>query len=42
LISFAFALVLSTYHFSTFINRRKRKYDRIDEPQIDSESGKTT
>jgi membrane protein implicated in regulation of membrane protease activity len=41
LVSFAFALVLSAYHFSTFINRRKRKYDRIDVPQADSASGKT-
>jgi membrane protein implicated in regulation of membrane protease activity len=46
LISFAFALVLSAYHFSTFINRRKRRDDRmrddrIDVPQIDSVNGKT-
>jgi membrane protein implicated in regulation of membrane protease activity len=36
LISFAFALALSIYHFSTFLNRRKRKYDRIDGQQADS------
>jgi membrane protein implicated in regulation of membrane protease activity len=41
LISFAFALVLSIYHFSTFLNRRKRKYDRVDVPRTDSASGKT-
>jgi uncharacterized membrane protein YbhN (UPF0104 family) len=28
LISFAFAFLLSAYHFSTFLNRRKRKEDR--------------
>ena len=42
LISFVFALILSAYHFSTFINRRKRKNDRIDAPRADSASGKTT
>ncbi|MDR2053254.1 MAG: hypothetical protein LBP80_07555 [Treponema sp.] len=42
LISFAFALVLSAYHFNTFINRRKRRCDRIDDiRQTDSERGKT-
>jgi hypothetical protein len=41
LISFAFALVLSIYHFSTFLNRRKRKYDRMDGPQADSASDRT-
>jgi hypothetical protein len=35
LISFAFAFLLSAYHFSTFINRRKRKADRIDLPRVD-------
>jgi hypothetical protein len=35
LISFGFAFLLSTYHFSTFINRRKRKADRIDLPRAD-------
>jgi hypothetical protein len=42
LISFAFALLLSAYHFSTFINRRKRKYDHTDIPQAGSAGGKTT
>jgi hypothetical protein len=41
LISFAFALLLSAYHFNTFLNRRKRKCDRIDVPQTDSAGGKT-
>jgi hypothetical protein len=27
IISFGFALLMSAYHFSTFIIRRKRKYD---------------
>jgi membrane protein implicated in regulation of membrane protease activity len=41
LISFAFALVLSVYHFSTFINRRKRKDDRVDIPRSSSVQGRT-
>jgi hypothetical protein len=35
IISFAFAFLLSAYHFSTFLNRRKRKADRIDLPRVD-------
>jgi membrane protein implicated in regulation of membrane protease activity len=41
LISFSFALVLSIYHFSTFLNRRKRKNDNIDIPRTDSVRGQT-
>jgi hypothetical protein len=33
LVSFGFALLLSIYHFSTFLNRRKRKGDRLDAPR---------
>jgi membrane protein implicated in regulation of membrane protease activity len=40
LVSFAFAFLLSAYHFSTFLNRRKRKEDR-DGPRADSARGKT-
>jgi hypothetical protein len=40
LISFGFAFLLSAYHFSTFINFRKRKEDR-DIPQADLTRGKT-
>jgi membrane protein implicated in regulation of membrane protease activity len=40
-ISFAFALLLSAYHFSTFINRRKRKNDRVDVLRPDLPKGKT-
>jgi membrane protein implicated in regulation of membrane protease activity len=40
LISFAFAFLLSVYHFSTFLNRRKRKGDR-DMPRADLLRGKT-
>jgi hypothetical protein len=29
LVSFTFAFLLSVYHFSTFLNRRKRKEDHI-------------
>jgi hypothetical protein len=36
LISFGFAFLLSVYHFSTFLNRRKRKADRIDLPRVDA------
>jgi hypothetical protein len=35
LISFGFAFLLSAYHFSTFIRRRKRKADHVDIPRID-------
>jgi membrane protein implicated in regulation of membrane protease activity len=35
LISFAFAFLLSVYHFSTFLNRRKRKEDRVNMRQTD-------
>jgi membrane protein implicated in regulation of membrane protease activity len=41
LISFAFALVLSAYHFSTFINRRKRKEDRGSEFHPDLRKDRT-
>jgi uncharacterized membrane protein YbhN (UPF0104 family) len=41
LISFAFALVLSAYHFSTFINRRKRREDRTDMLHPDLRKDKT-
>jgi membrane protein implicated in regulation of membrane protease activity len=42
IISFAFALVLCVYHFSTFIIRRKRKCDHTDLPQDESSMiGKT-
>jgi hypothetical protein len=41
LVSFAFAFLLSVYHFSTFINRRKRKEDRNDMPRADLVRGKT-
>jgi membrane protein implicated in regulation of membrane protease activity len=40
IISFGFALLLSAYHFSTFIIRRKRKCDHQDLPQADPR-GKT-
>jgi hypothetical protein len=40
LVSFAFALILSIYHFSTFLNRRKRKGDR-DIPRADLARGRT-
>jgi hypothetical protein len=39
LISFGFAFLLSAYHFSTFINCRKRKEDR-DMPQANLMRGK--
>jgi hypothetical protein len=39
-ISFAFALLLSAYHFSTFIIRRKRKCDHTDIPR-NEKIGKT-
>jgi hypothetical protein len=43
LVSFGFALLLSIYHFSTFLNRRKRKGDRAGEaPGAGLISGKTT
>jgi hypothetical protein len=41
LVSFAFAFLLSIYHFSTFLNRRKRKGDRIDMPRADLVRGRT-
>jgi uncharacterized membrane protein YbhN (UPF0104 family) len=41
LISFGLAFLLSAYHFFTFINRRKRKEDRVDIPRTDSVRGKT-
>jgi membrane protein implicated in regulation of membrane protease activity len=41
LVSFGFSLVLSAYHFSTFINRRKRRDDRLDLPRVDDIRGKT-
>jgi membrane protein implicated in regulation of membrane protease activity len=41
LVSFAFALVLSIYHFSTFLNRRKRKNDRVDMLRPGLSEGKT-
>jgi membrane protein implicated in regulation of membrane protease activity len=40
LVSFAFAFLLSAYHFSTFLNRRKRKEDRADMSQADLARGK--
>ncbi|MDR0998016.1 MAG: hypothetical protein LBL70_03035 [Treponema sp.] len=40
LVSFAFAFLLSVYHFSTFINRRKRKEDR-EIPRADLVRGRT-
>jgi hypothetical protein len=33
--------VLSVYHFSTFINRRKRKDDRVDIPRSGSVRDRT-
>jgi hypothetical protein len=33
--------LLSIYHFSTFINRRKRKADRMDIPHVDPVEGRT-
>jgi membrane protein implicated in regulation of membrane protease activity len=41
IISFAFAFLLSVYHFSTFLNRRKRKEDRLDMPRADLVRGQT-
>jgi membrane protein implicated in regulation of membrane protease activity len=41
LISFAFALILSAYHFSTFLNRRKRKEDRDEASYSNSGKNKT-
>jgi hypothetical protein len=41
LVSYGFALLLSVYHFSTFLNRRKRKSDRFDERRDDAVKGKT-
>jgi hypothetical protein len=41
LVSFGFALLLSIYHLSTFLNRRKRKEDRADMPRADLVRGKT-
>jgi membrane protein implicated in regulation of membrane protease activity len=41
LVSFVFALLLSAYHFFTFLNRRKRKDDRVDIPRTDSMRDRT-
>jgi hypothetical protein len=41
LVSFAFAFLLCAYHFSTFLNRRKRKEDRANMPRADLVRGRT-